>query len=95
MGQGGLGFGWASVQIETDLVTITGPDGQAGEASRSSSDVPSLTTHCVLVVIVRSSAVCWSVVLLDLRRCFVCARRKKKRMPYRIVRVAMSRNKNA
>jgi len=56
---------------------MTEPDGQGGEeASRSLSEVPSLTTHWVLV----ESAVCWSVVLLDLRTPFVCARRKKKRM---------------
>ena len=59
---------------------MTGPDGQTGEASRSSSDVPSLASHWVLVVIAKSSTVCWSVVLFELRRRLVCARRKKKRM---------------
>ena len=80
LGRMGLGFARVSVQIETDLVTITGPDGRAGEASRSSSDVPSLTSHWVLLVICKSSTVCWSVVVLALRRPFVFARRKKKRM---------------
>jgi hypothetical protein len=45
----------------------------------SSSEPPSLTCHWELVVIVESSAVCWSVALA-LRRCFVWVLRKTKRM---------------
>jgi len=80
MGWGALGFGVPSAQIETDLVMRTGPVGRAGEASRSSSDRPTLTSHWELVVPVTSSAVCWSVVVLALKRRFVCVRRKTQRM---------------